>query len=247
MTLEGEGHLEDKGNAIIIGASSGMGEALARLLSAQGYRVGLSARRMHLLAALQAGLPGSMARQMDVGATDEAVGVFRELIAEMGGADIVVISAGTGFINPDLEWEKEKTTINVNVVGFAALANAAVKHFEERGRGHLVGISSVAAFIGSPDAPAYSASKAFVSNYLEGLRGKMRHTGLPIFVTDIRPGFVDTAMAQSPVIFWMATPEKAARQIYRAITKKRACAYVTRRWRLMAWLFKVVPRALIFR
>ena len=237
----------DKGNAIIVGASSGIGEALARLLSAQGYRVALCARRRDLLMALQSDLPDSLVRQMDVAAPDEAVALFRELAEEMGGADLVVISAGTGFINRDLEWQKEKATVDVNVVGFSAIANAAVAHFLARGRGHLVGISSVAAFIGSPDAPAYSASKAFVSNYLEGLRGRMVRSGRPITVTDIRAGFVDTAMAQSPVIFWMATPGEAARQIYRAIIKKKACAYVMRRWRLVAWLFKVAPHSLFLR
>jgi short-subunit dehydrogenase len=111
----------------------------------------------------------------------------------------------------------------------------------------LVAISSVAALIGSRQAPAYSASKAFVSNYLEGLRGVMRNLRLPITITDIRAGFVDTVMAQGSGIFWMASREKAARQIYHAITKKRAHIYVTRRWRLIAWLFKIIPHSLLLR
>jgi short-subunit dehydrogenase len=244
---QGESSLEGKGNAIIIGASSGIGEALARLLARVGYRVGMCARRGELLTALQSELPGSAVRQMDVGKPDEAIELFRELVEEMGGADMVVISAGTGFINPELEWLKEKTTIDVNVVGFCALAGAAVKYFIGRGQGHLVGISSVAALFGSHHAPAYNASKAFVSNYLEGLRGKVRTLRLPVTITDIRPGFVDTAMAQGAFIFWAASPEKAARQIYEAIRKKRACAYVTRRWRLLAWLVKIAPRSLLSR
>ncbi len=239
--------MESNSNAIIIGASSGIGEALARLLSSEGYRAGLCARRRQLLMALQSDLPGSVVKEMDVSKPNEAIELFRELLEEMGGAGLVVISAGTGFINPELELQKEKATIDVNVLGFCAIANATVKYFIERGQGHLVAISSVAALIGSRQAPAYSASKAFVSNYLEGLRAMMRNLQLPITITDIRAGFVDTAMAQGSAIFWMASREKAARQIYQAITKKRAYVYVTRRWRLIAWLFKIMPHSLLLR
>ena len=200
-----------------------------------------------MLAALQSELPGRAVKHMDVSKPDEAIELFHGLVEEMGGADMVVISAGTGFINPELEWLKEKTTIDVNVIGFCAVANAAVKYFIGRGQGHLVAVSSVAALFGSHHAPAYNASKAFVSNYLEGLRGKVRTLRLPVTITDIRPGFVDTAMAQGPLVFWAASPEKAARQIYEAIRKKRACAYVTRRWRLAAWLLKIAPRSLLYR
>lgn len=239
--------MEDKGNAIIVGASSGIGEALARLLSDEGYRVGICARRGELLRAIQSDLPGSAVKEMNVGKPDEAIALFRELLGEMGGAGLVVISAGTGFINPKLEWHKEQTTIDVNVSGFCAMANAAIEHFVERGGGHLVAISSIAALIGSSQAPAYGASKAFVSNYLEGLRGMARRLRLPITVTDIRAGFVDTAMARGPGIFWMASREKATRQIYEAIAQKRACVYVTRRWRLIAWLLRIVPHSLLLR
>ena len=239
--------MKSNSNAIIIGASSGIGEALARLLSNEGYRVGMCARRRQLLMALQSDLPGSAIKEMNVSKPNEAIELFQELLEEMGGAGLVVISAGTGFINPELEWQKEKATIDVNVLGFCAMANAAVKYFMERGRGHLVAISSVAAFIGSRQAPAYSASKAFVSNYLEGLRGVMRNLQLPITITDIRAGFVDTDMAHGSGIFWVASREKAARQIHQAIRKKRACVYVTRRWRLIAWLFKIMPHSLLLR
>jgi len=174
---------------IIVGASSGIGEALARLFAAEGYSVGLCARRLDLLTALYSEISGSAIRQMDMSKPDDAVEVFRGLVEEMGGADIVIISAGTGFINPELEWIKEKATIEVNVTGFCALTNAAVKYFMGRGHGHVVAISSVAALFGSPHAPAYSASKAFISNYMEGLRGKMKSLRLPITITDIRPGF----------------------------------------------------------
>jgi short-subunit dehydrogenase len=228
--------------AFIVGASSGIGEALARLLAKEGYTVALAARRKTLLDALANQIPNSVPVELDVTRIDEAVRCFQDIIHSWKGVDLVVISAGTGFINPTLEWEKEKATIDVNVTGFCSIANTAMEHFVRSGSGHLVVLSSVGGLIGSPLAPAYSASKAFVSNYIEGLQGRIRSLHLPVTVTDVRAGFVDTAMAQGPGIFWMATPAEAARQIFRAIVQKKRCVYVTRRWRLIAWFFKIAPR-----
>ncbi len=125
--------------------------------------------------------------------------------------------------------------------GFAALVNVAMRHFMEKGSGHLVGISSIAALRGGRESPAYNASKAFDSNYLEGLQQKVRKSGLPITITDIKPGFVNTAMAKGDGIFWAAEPEKAARQIFRTIKRRKRHAYITRRWVLIAWLIKLLP------
>lgn len=229
--------------AIIVGASSGIGRELAKVLSQDGYTVGLAARRVDLLSSLQQELSTpSFVRQMDVSRTSEARQQLEELICEMGGTvDLIVISAGVGFINTDLEWEKKKTTIETNVAGFAAVANVSIKHFIEQGSGHLVGISSNAALRGSGATMAYNASKAFVSNYLEGLRQKVCKLKLPITVTDIQPGLVDTAMAQGEGLFWVAPPEKAARQIYSVIKSRKSHAFVTKRWRAIAWLLKVAP------
>lgn len=228
--------------AIIIGASSGIGRELAKVLARDGHTLGLVGRRVELLNALQEELPApSFVRQIDVSQTSEAMGRLGGLIEDMGGADLIVISAGVGFINTELEWEKEKATIDVNVAGFAAMANVAVGHFIRQSSGHLVGISSIAALRGSGATPAYNASKAFVSNYMEGLRQKVHKLGLPIVVTDVQPGLVDTAMAQGDGLFWVAPPEKAAGQIYEVIKGRRRHAYVTRRWRSIAWLLKVMP------
>jgi len=119
----------------------------------------------------------------------------------MGGADLVVISSGIGHLNPSLSWEPEKETADVKVTGFMAMANAAMGHFLEKSSGHLVGISSIAALRGDGDAPAYNSSKAFVSNYLEGLRKKVTKSDASIAITDIQPGFVNTAMAKGEGLF----------------------------------------------
>jgi short-subunit dehydrogenase len=123
----------------------------------------------------------------------------------------------------------------------------AVEHLQKRGSGQIVGISSIAALRGNRAAPAYNASKAFISNYLEALRNRFRKLNLPIVVTDVQPGFVDTAMAKGEGVFWAAAPEKAARQIFTAIGKRKEHAYVTKRWRVIAWVLKAAPNWLYHR
>jgi short-subunit dehydrogenase len=228
--------------AVIIGASSGIGSELARVLAQEGYTLGLAARRVHLLKELARTLPTECCiRGIDASLVAEGMDKLEELLLEMGGVDLVIISAGTGFVNPDLEWSKEKATIDLNVSGFAAMANVAFRHFCKRGSGHLVSISSIAALRGGRQAPAYNASKAFISNYMQGLQQKAAKMGAPIRITDIKPGFVDTEMAKGQGLFWVQTPRKVARQILTIIKSGRKHAYVTRRWRLIAWAIKVMP------
>jgi short-subunit dehydrogenase len=228
--------------AIVIGASSGIGRSLAELLARRGYAVAIAGRRVDLLAEVQRRSPNIFQiKSIDVAHPADAMRSFEELIAEMGGMDLAIVSSGVGFPNHDLSWDPECATIAVNVAGFAAMANVAARHFATCGSGHLVGVSSIAALRGNGSAPAYNASKAFVSNYLEGLRLKFAKLNLPVTVTDVQPGFVNTAMAQGDGLFWVASPEKAAEQIFDAIKRRRAHVYVTKRWRLIAWLLKILP------
>jgi short-subunit dehydrogenase len=228
--------------AIIIGASSGIGRELAKILSRNQYIVGVMARRVQLLDELRNEAEGELfVQEIDVADAESAMEILAKFINEMGGADLIVISAGTGDINDSLSWTLEKEVIKTNVTGFAALVNTAVHHFMEKGSGHLAGISSIAALRGGRASPAYNASKAFESNYLEGIRQKVMRLGLPITITDIKPGFVKTAMAKGDGIFWAADADKAAAQIYDAIKRKKSTAYITRRWRLMAWTIKLIP------
>jgi len=228
--------------AIIIGASSGIGRALALELAHAGYVLGVAARRRNSLVELLRRIPTAcMVAQIDMADTAEAMRRLQTLIDDMDGIDLFVYAAGVGHLNPALEWQPEADTIAVNVTGFVAAMNVAASHFERRGRGHLLAVSSVAALRGSGEAPAYNASKAFVSNYLAGLRRRFRTRGLPIPVTDVRAGFVATAMAKGDRLFWMATPERAAAQICKAIGNRRSVIYVTRRWHPIAWLLKLLP------
>lgn len=223
-------------NAIIVGASSGIGRALAKELSRE-YELGLAARRTDRLKAVGEDIGGAHVAEIDVTAED-ARERFDGLVDSIGGVDLVVLSAGIGRHNPDLAWDDERDTIDVNVRGFTAMATAAMQQFESTDGGHLVGISSVAAEVGSPTMPAYSASKAFVSRYLEGLRYRSNDD---VTVTDVRPGYVDTPMSPATERFWECSPETAARQIARAISKEKDVAYVTRRWWLVSKLLAVLP------
>lgn len=227
--------------AIVVGATSGIGKELARILSQHGYILGITGRRIHLLEELQAELPTrSVVRHMDISDPSTSMESLEGLISELGGVDLFVMNAGTGSVDPELPWNQEKETIDVNVAGFTAMVNVAYHHFVRQGSGHLVGISSVAAIRGG-GSPAYNASKAYMSNYLQGLRYRIAKLGLPIAVTDIQPGFVDTPMAKGEGLFWVASPQKAARQIFEAIKKRRKHAYITKRWRVVGWALKAMP------
>lgn len=227
--------------AVVIGASSGMGRELAKILAREGYEVGLVARRKELLLSLQKEISGkTYLRQIDV-SLSESIEQIELLIEEMEGVDLVILNAGTGFLNPEMDWKKDKETIDVNVVGFAAMANVFMRYFLSKGVGHLVGISSIAAIRGSG---VYSASKAFVSNYLEGLRKRAFKERKKIVVTDIQPGYVDTKMAKADNLFWTTSTEKAANDIFQVVRKKKKHAYITRRWRLIAWLLKCMPNSI---
>ena len=229
--------------AIIIGASSGIGMQLAKELSLDGYSLGLAARRVELLSALKNSLGCQcFVHGMDITSVAEAVSTLNNMICEMDGVDLIVISAGTGHINHDLKWELEENTIQTNVVGFTAIADASLAYFMRRGEGHIAAVSSVAALRGGADSPAYYASKAFVSNSLEGLRCKVAKQNMNIAITDIRPGLVDTAMAKGEGLFWVMPLHTAARQIHKALRKRKTVAYITKRWGLIAALLRIMPK-----
>lgn len=227
--------------AIVIGATSGIGRELAILLAADGYTVGITGRRLELLEELQAQNPDSfIVSAFDVTNTTALPQNLQQLAYALQGLDLLILSSGTGKINPSLDPGIERYTNEVNVSGFTAVADWAVSYFEKQGHGHFAAITSVAAIRGSRHAPAYNASKAYQVNYLEGLRQRLFQTKKPIYISDVRPGFVDTAMAAGNV-FWMAPVDKAAKQIFRALKNKRKVVYITKRWRIIAFLLRLIP------
>ena len=213
-------------SAFITGASSGIGAALAKRLAQSGIEVGLAARRETELAVLAEEIraAGGRAKVYPLDVTD-APAVTRTVLRadeELGGLDLVIANAGVGKSrwSGKLSWEDCEPTLQVNVIGATATLLAAVPAMVERGRGHLVGVSSLAAYRGLPKNAVYSASKAYLSILLEGLRIDL--ASAEIAVTDIRPGYVKTAMTEgNKKMPFLLEAEGAAREIMDAIAARK--------------------------
>jgi short-subunit dehydrogenase len=234
--------------AIIIGATSGIGRTLAELLVREDYLVGITGRREELLQSIQAENPGKIfVKKMDVQDISTIGFVCNELVCRLEGLDLLIICAGIGEENKELDFETDNDVIRTNIQGFTYLCNWGMRFFKNQGYGHIVNISSVAGLRGNGLAPSYSATKAYQINYLESLRLNTYKFNLPIYVTDVRPGFVDTAMAKGDGLFWVAPVEKAAKQIYRAIRHRVKVVYISKRWRLIGYILKYIPYSILKR
>jgi short-subunit dehydrogenase len=232
---------------IIIGATSGIGRELVRLFAESGALVGATGRREDLLYTLQLEHPKNILTECFDVTSPENIAHLELLISKMNGVDLLVYNAGYGETSYKLDWEIDKKTINTNVNGFITVVNYIFNYFQHQGHGHIAATSSIASIRGSSRAPAYSASKAFMSTYMEGLRlkaKKMRVSGqgeTRITITDIQPGFVNTKMAKGEGQFWVAPLKKAARQIFHAIEHRKWRVYITHRWWLIAKLMTWIP------
>lgn len=231
-----------KKKILIIGASSGIGKELALSYANSGNIVGITGRRVELLEQIYITSPQNIFYAKHDISKKFNEDVFSDIVNRMGGIDLLIITAGVDSGDDGFKWENEKNVIDVNVIGFAEIVNIGYNYFLKRKGGHIVGISSIAGIRGIDTCPAYSASKAFVSNYLESLRKKNKKMKNNILVTDISPGFVDTQMAKGNGLFWVASVKKATRQIINAIDSKKEFAYITKRWALIAFILIIMPR-----
>jgi short-subunit dehydrogenase len=229
-------------NAVIFGASSGIGRELARLLVNDGYKVMITGRRVELLKEIQKENPENyIIKQHDINNIDKTLELFELLSNSFDDVDLIIHNAGIAEENFDLEWDKDLPTINTNVIAATRVYQLAYNYFKEQGFGHLVGISSVASIRGNRHVPAYHASKAYQSSYLESLWMKAARTKkAEISITNILPGYVKTDIIIGDT-FWMSTVEKATGQIFKAIKNKKRKAYVTKRWRIIAVILKILP------
>lgn len=234
-------------NAIIFGATSGIGKALIKYLLKDGYIIAITGRRLQLLEEIKAEKPNKISIfEHDAQDIEASKNVFETILKQFKTIDLVIHSSGVGYENPELDWEKEYDTVKTNVVGATRIYDLVFNQFIKQKSGQLAAISSIASLRGNRGAPAYFASKAYQVNYLESLYLKTKEVkGGKINITDIRPGFIDTKMALGDGIFWMASLEKATRQIYSAINKKKRRVYISKRWNLVAWVLKIVPSWLI--
>jgi len=230
-------------NAIVVGASSGIGKALAILLSKSGYKVAITGRREKLLQEIVSSNPENIIySSFDITDSVNLEENLNKLINRLGSLDLLVHCSGVGFLNDTFNFEQEKKTIDVNVVGFTQVADFALKYFTKQKYGHFCAISSLAGIRGSRKCPSYNASKAYQINFLEGLEQQVIKSKLPISVTDIRPGFVDTELVKGDGIFWLASTTEAAKQIFDVIRSKKSYAYVTKRWSIIAFILQIAPR-----
>lgn len=230
--------------AVVIGASSGIGKDLAAILIEKGYQVAITGRRLEALEAIKRTHPGAyLVFQHDVTDAQQNTKVFEKIVKALGTVDLFIYSSGIGTPNYTLAFEHDLPTIQTNILGATQCYNLAYNLFKSQGFGHLVGISSIASIRGNRHVPTYFASKAYQASYFESLWLKARRSKLPIFITDIQPGFVDTPMALGKT-FWMASSEKASQQIYKAIVAKKKKAYITKRWALIAFVLTLVPAKL---
>ena len=227
----------------IIGATSGIGRALAIAMHKRGYVIGATGRRTKRLEELQQTLESRIHIQyMDVTELDETIDQLNQLIDQMGGLDTIVLNAGVSYYQKSSSRKSDLHVIDVNIRGFANLASYCFDKFEEQGHGQIVGISSVAGLFGWGLSASYSASKSFVNTYLQGYRQLANHSDADISVSTIMPGFVESEMIRGKQgKFWIASTDKAARQIADAIEKQKEEAYITKRWRLVGWLVKIIP------
>ncbi len=238
-------------HAIVIGASVGMGKEICKKLADEGYTVGMTARRIELLEQNQKEIPTqTYIAQMDVSKPYEAVEKLRNLIETMGGLDLLIIAA-TSFFDCNFDsndWTKSLPVLEVDVIGFFALAHTGLNYFEQQGHGHLVGFSSVDGLRGTASNQAYSAAKAFCTRYLEAERNKYMQKNIPIYVTELCPGWVNSRGDFNPSLlpqaYWVETLEDATKDIMQAIKNKVSVAYICKRWEKVAELLQWLPEDL---
>lgn len=227
---------------IIIGATSGIGKCLAEMYAKTDAKIAILGRREDKLREISSTCKYRYIRQVcDITEINSLPDILDGVSRQLGGVDLIIISSGIGELNSELKYELEKPTLMTNVLGWTCIVDWAMNQFEKQGFGHLASISSVGGLRGSGIAPAYNASKSYQINYMEGMRQKVTTLKLPIYITDIRPGFVDTAMAKGDGLFWVSSLAKAGKQIYIAIEKKKKIVYITRRWGFLAFVLKHIP------
>ncbi len=232
--------------AIIIGASSGIGHRLAIDLAEAGWQVGVAARRAEPLRTLVDSHTGvtSMA-VIDVTAPDAATRLL-DLIASHGGMDLLVMSAGTGWVNPALNQSRDQATIAVNCAGFARVIDAAYAYFRDTAPstpGQIAVITSMAGTKGLGVAASYSASKRFQWAYIDALDQLARQERVNVVFTDIRPGFVDTPLLSTTNGFPMTMAvTETSRLIVAAITRRRRRRVIDSRWRVVNALWRLIPQ-----
>ena len=221
--------------AIVIGASSGIGLEVARLLKQKGWTVGVAARRVEQLSEFE------HAARIDV--NDEVAGQqLLALIDELGGMDLYFHASGIGRQNRSLEEQIELQTVETNGLGFTRMVGTAYRYMAAHGGGHIAVISSIAGTKGLGPAPSYSATKAFQNTYIQSLEQLANAQHLNIRFTDLRPGFVATDLLGDDPYPILLDKKDVARDMVSSIEKRRHVRVIDWRWRAITWLWRRIPR-----
>ena len=229
--------------AVVLGASSGIGMEVCRQLLDEGWTLGVASRRTHLLMQLKEQWPD----QVEVATIDvndeEAPQQLLDLIATLGGINLFFYAPGIGKQNPSLDADIEIATVNTNAMGFTRMIGTAYRYMADNGGGHIAAITSIAGTKGLGPAPSYSATKAFQNTYLQALEQLANTMGHHIRFTDIRPGFVDTALLNDGNHYPMLLQkEKVAQEIMQAIHHKDHVRVIDWRWRIVTAFWRRIPR-----
>ena len=234
--------MTERRKAIILGASSGIGLEVAKLLIADGWYLGLAARREEPLQALKATAPERI-EVMPIDVTKpEAEKQLMQLIEKLGGIDLYFHASGIGKQNRTLESDIELQTMETNAVGFTRMIGTAYRYFANKGEGHIAAITSIAGTKGLGPAPSYSATKALQATYLQALEHQAHQRGLNIRFTDIRPGFVDTALLSGSFNYPMLMrPETVAQDIVSSIYHHRHVRVIDARYRVLTFFWRLIP------
>jgi len=239
---------------IVVGATDGLGKALAAEYASRGFWVSLVGRSPEKLAAAGAELrtrfPDATVATVVCDLRDAArlEPAFREAIASIGHCDLFLYNAGVMFHGDGetAEPDRDRETMDVNATAGVVLLGLAANYFRAARSGQIAGISSIAGDRGRKGNPAYNASKAALTTYLEGLRNRLHPCG--VTVSTVKPGFIGTKMtAGKKGLFWVVSPEEAARTIADRLDRRHEVFYVYRRWAFLGLALHHVPRFLFKR
>lgn len=224
-------------NVLIIGATSGIGKSLYLHYISCGNRVAIMGRRKEILEELTASNPSlTVPLTADISDCHSFNDAFNCTVQSLAQIDLAIVCAGIGELNPSLRFSQELDTLSTNVIGWTNVMDTLYHYFEKQDYGHIVAITSIGGLLPAPVAPSYSASKAYQINYTKSLQAKAKD--LPITITEIRPGLVDTRMAKGDGLFGVMPLEKVTRQIIRAIDRKKKLCIVTKRWRFLNYIVR---------
>lgn len=247
--------LNPRRRGIIVGASEGIGAALARKLAKEGYALALLARQTEKLEALcteinqSAGEMRALAYTHDVSKYKEVPALLQKIVADLGGLDVFVFMAGVNYPPGGIEnysFENDRKMVEVNLIGAMAWLSPVAEMFQNAKAGQIVGIGSVAGDRGRVGNPGYNTSKGGLAIYLEALRNRLTRHGVNVLT--VKPGFVKTEMlkaAQGGTPFAIE-PEKAADDIYKAMRKRRQTVYTHFIWTYIMLVIRHIP-SFIFR